>query len=86
MMTKWREVIHLGDVFHNDDMTFEQRRDAIVERIKSSHWYQQYDGNQKLGFIMDDLEEAEDVDWFDEVWNDFYDIADQELIWIDTYD
>jgi hypothetical protein len=30
----WDQKLRLADVFHNDAMTFEQRRDAIVQRIR----------------------------------------------------
>lgn len=31
-MPRWDHKLHLEDVFHNDDLTFEQRRDEIVRR------------------------------------------------------
>ena len=34
----WDRKIRLADVFHNDALTFEQQRDAIVKRIRSSGW------------------------------------------------
>jgi hypothetical protein len=82
---KWRETIHIGDVWKNEEMTLAERRDAIVARIKASHWYKDRDqeGFDDLGMFVEDLALAETVEDFDEIWSAIYDEADYARVWID---
>jgi hypothetical protein len=83
----WSEKIDLKDVFHDKSITFEQRRDAIVARLKMSRWYIDADPDELDGVreIIDcHLAEAEDVDEFDGWWSDLYDHADYARVWIGT--
>lgn len=38
-MTNWKYRINVWDIFHNESMSFEERRDAIVKRIMDSSAY-----------------------------------------------
>lgn len=79
----WEYTINLADVFHNDDMTFEQRRDAIVSRIRNSGWPST--GSYTLRQLVDELAEAQDTDEFDGPWDLIYDEADADRVWIQTF-
>lgn len=79
----WRYTLKLVDVFHDDDMPFEEKRDEIVRRIKAAKFYDP--AGWELGDVMDGLEQAEDVGEFDEAWADFYDWADRERVWVETF-
>lgn len=81
-MVTWAHRLRLKDVFRNEEMTFEKRRDAIVQRIKASSWYT--DDEYDLINTVEELEEASDADQFDEVWNYFYDWADVNRVWVET--
>jgi len=81
----WERRIRVGDIFHNEDLTFEQRRDAIVKRIRASGWIEASTyGFGDLDALVDELADARDADGFDEVWDAIYDIADYDRVWIET--
>lgn len=80
----WSKRINLADVFHNEDLTFIQRRDAIVARIRRSGWLAQYDEYDELTQVVEELSEAENTDEFDGPWDVIYDYADIDRVWIST--
>ncbi len=80
-MPHWAKRIRLGDVFHNETLTFPQRRNRIVEKIRRSGWT---DDNADVADLVDELAETDDVDWFDHVWAAIYDEANADRVWIDT--
>lgn len=81
-MAVWREVISLGDVSHNEGMEFPERRDAIVARLRASQWYKH---NEISHLVEWWLGEAEDEEEFDQWWDELYDLADRDRVWIDTF-
>lgn len=80
----WDRKINLADVFHNDGLTFEQKRDAIVARIRASAWFKQYDEYDDLPQYVEELADTEDNASFNAVWSEIYDIADYDRVWIAT--
>jgi hypothetical protein len=87
-MPHWKHKIYLSDVWKNEDLTFEQQRDAIVQRLRDSSWYRKRDttGFDDLGEFVQDLSEVTDFDSFNEVWYAIYEEADYgHACWIDLY-
>lgn len=80
----WDRRINLADVFHNDEMTFEQIRDAVVAVIRNSGWLDGRDEWDSLVEAVDNLAEAEDDDEFNGWWAEIYDHADYDRVWIAT--
>ncbi|CRY84226.1 hypothetical protein SAMN05421776_12149 [Nocardia farcinica] len=83
----WAETINLAGVFHNDAMTFVQRRDAIVERLRATRWYRNDDPYEFEGVrdIVDDhLAHGEDVNEFYGWWDELYDLANYARVAITT--
>lgn len=80
-MKQWKYTLRLGDLFHNDALTFEEKRDRMVARMKAQPWWNKFDDETWLGH---DLATAADVDEWDEYWDLFYDWADTERIWVET--
>lgn len=79
----WDNKLRLGDVFHSEVLTFEQRRDAIVARIRKARWYDEDD--MTLTEIVENLSCAEDTDEFDGWWSEFYDWCDAgKRVWVET--
>ena len=78
IMTIWRQKIYLGDLFNNN-LPFEERRDRIVERMK------EVDGNKYLDVILEDLANSGSSEEFDSLWDEVYDWADINKVWIDTW-
>jgi len=80
----WDGKLRLADVFHDDALTFEQKRDAIVRRIRATKWFKDYDEYDDLPMFVEELADAEDNTSFNGVWSEIYDIADADRVWIET--
>lgn len=80
----WDRKIRLGAVWRNEGMTFTQRRDAIVAILRASGWLRDRDMFSSLVIAVENLAGAEDADEFDGWWDEIYDIADYDRVWIDT--
>jgi hypothetical protein len=81
-MPTWAKTINLKHVFHNEEMTFTERRDAIVRAIRGSGWP---DANFDVADLLFALARTENVESFDEVWQWIYDEADTERVWLATF-
>lgn len=84
-MKKWKHKLNLADVFHNEDLAFEEIRDIVVSRIKASSFYREAKESMDFEGIVDELGEAETVDQFDFIWDAVYDYADDYDCWIITH-
>lgn len=82
-INRWDHRLNLADVFHNDDLTFEAKRDEIVHRIKAARFYR--DDDWTLWSVVDELADTTDTDDFDNVWDAFYDWADAHRVWVETF-
>lgn len=80
----WDHKITVADFFHNDAMSFEEKRDAIVHRLRTSAWLKGRDEFDNIVEAVDGLANAEDTGEFDGWWDEIYDIADAERVWITT--
>ncbi|WP_329521081.1 hypothetical protein [Spirillospora sp. NBC_01491] len=84
----WDRKINLADVFHNEAMTFEQRRDAIVRTLRASRWVKEHSEQDAFGGlveVVDNLAAAEDIGEFDGWLDELYDHADNDRVWINTH-
>jgi hypothetical protein len=80
----WDERVNLRDVFHNEAMTFEERRDVIVARLRRSRWVRGMDEYDAVPQLLEELAETSDGDEFDGPWDEIYDYADADRVWIGT--
>ncbi|NKY60426.1 hypothetical protein [Nocardia flavorosea] len=81
----WDETIDVSRVWNDDDLSFEEKRDAIVAQFKRSRWFRDDDEFGRVREIVDEeIAYAEDVDEFDGWWDELYDLADYDRIWIKT--
>ena len=80
----WDGTLKLADVFHNDHLTFERKRDAIVGRIRATPWFKDKDEYDDLVYLVEELAETEDNGSFNSLWSDLYDMADADRVWIET--
>lgn len=83
-MTDWKHTLNLKDLFHNEQLTFEQSRDAIVKRLRNSVWFKGKSEFDDLPQAVTELSETSDEQEFDEVWDAIYDEADADKVWIVT--
>jgi hypothetical protein len=81
----WERTVNLREVFHNEEMTFEQRRDAIVRILRASPWLAGRGEFDALVEIVDLLADACDAEEFDGWWSELYDHADYDRVWIATF-
>lgn len=79
MSARWQKRLDLSDVFHNDTLPWPERRDEMVRRVRALDSY-----DTDLQEIADELSEAVDGDEWDSPWDDFYDWADSNCVWVVT--
>lgn len=87
-MAVWREVIEVSAFFQDKGPEFfEENREGIVEALKASRWYREYQetpGEPSLLLCVKELEEADHIADFDYFWNLLYSLADRDRVWIET--
>jgi hypothetical protein len=81
-MTTWNHTIRVSGVFHNDDLPFEVKRDRIVSRLNPLK--DKFPEDWDLEDVILSLSEAEDANDFDLAWDDFYNWADDNRVWVET--
>lgn len=82
-MPSWTHTINLATVFHDEGQTFEQLRDAIVTHIKRSTAYiDEFD--DVVDAIVEALAQTCNTGEFNELWDEFYDWADDNRVWVST--
>lgn len=86
-MPIWKQMVRVGDVFHDDEMTLPEKGKVIVERLRKVREEGvdlDFDG---ILLELGDAAEADDTAWFDGVWTMLYDWADEDhRLWIETID
>ena len=79
IMNSWRARLNLVDVFHDENRSFEERRDEIVKRMRKLPNLDEWQVE-----ITDNLADAPDIPTFDSWWDAFYDWADDNRVWVAT--
>lgn len=74
--------LNLADVFHNSNLTFRERRDAIAHRVQRAPWFDYSDAD--LLDIAAFLADAADTADFEEAWAMFCDWTVGKDIWVVT--
>ncbi len=83
-MPTWTYEVDLSTVFHNETMTFEERRDATVRIIRTSRWFKDSDEHGDLASAVEELADTTGIGEFDMVFSAVYDEADADRAWIKT--
>ena len=83
-MSKWRHIVDVSQVFHEESMTYEGRRDRIVTQLRKLADKMGGADADLLSDLLDDLEGADNEDEFDSFWDEIYDWADDNRVWINT--
>lgn len=81
-MPRWYETVNLRDIFYDETISYESRRNKIVEKIKASRWYKLSGSDSWLHEVVDELRDSGTNREFNRWWSAFYDIADEDRIWI----
>ena len=95
MMAKWAHRMRLGDIWNesaDDGSDWEMTRDATLVRMRGDGWCQQYLSMEHgpldethLGWLLSELEAADSLDEFNEVWDQIYDWADINRLWLQVF-
>ena len=82
----WAFTVRFAPIFHDESLTFEERRDQLVGILRRSKWFKSHEiqCGTHLGEIAEGLADAEDVEEFDGWWDEMYDEADYDRVWIVT--
>jgi hypothetical protein len=101
-MAAWKYKIYVGDIIDlevPDDITWEAKRDAIVQRIVESGAYRNamrlsedmsvveydFDHEEFLGYV-ENLRTAADAEEWDDTMYYVYNYFDDHRIWFDIFD
>jgi len=91
-MANWKMKIDVSPAFsmYEENENFEEFKEELLNILDNEDVYNEIE--EKIGdeeayqysVLVDDLKPTEDEDEFDYTWNDLYDWADENLVWINT--
>ena len=82
----WKHKVSVADVFHDEDLPFEKRRDGVVLALRMSPATSDGLEGEELIVLLEDLAETTNTVEFDSVWDDIYNLADGgKWMWIETH-
>lgn len=91
-MANWVIKLDLSDIWnkYQEDEDFEEFKEALIPRLKEKlEEVQEKLGDDAAMEFEDMISEieynAEDVEEFDYIWQDFYDWADENKVWLGTF-
>lgn len=80
----WAHRIDLHVPFTDDTLHFDQQRDAIVTILRGSRWVTDSPDGSWLRVVIDNLADSDDTDEFNGWFDDLYDLADRDRVWLAT--
>lgn len=83
-MGTWFLTVELGEYWQDEDLPFKDKRDAIVTRLRCSNWRKLTPYPGHFDELLNALGATADADAFDAAFNELYDLADSDGIWIET--
>lgn len=83
-MALWNYTLHLSDIWNDDEMLFQSKRDEIVRRIKTSRFYD-LEWTRELEDAVECLQDSCGPGEWDYAFEMFYDYADTHRVWVDTF-
>lgn len=85
-MAQWTITIDVKEIWSTfQDNGYEKSRDAIVAKIKESRWRDISAHQIRLDDLIEELEESLNLPEFNSIWNELYDLADLDRVWIATF-
>lgn len=85
-MPHWNISINVKDEWeHFQERGYAKSRDLIVEKIKKSRWRDISASQIRLDDLIEELEESLNVHEFNSIWNELYDLADLDRVWLATF-
>lgn len=83
-MARWELTIRFP-FFHDDDLDFGVKRDRIVDKIKNSGWRDITPYPDTFDDLVADLSNSTGTSEFDAWWDELYDLADDDRVWLETH-
>lgn len=92
-MKKWIYTFDVSDLWRNDDLDIVEKGREIAARLRARPWFAKVDADvwggldevaTALESDLTDLPEGEAIAEFNGWWDQLYDIADRESIWVRT--
>jgi len=90
-MANWVIKIDIADIWqkYEDDEDFDAFKEALIPVLQSKVEEVVDELGDGVGMEYEDMiqeiENTEDVDEFDYVWQDMYDWADANMVWLGTF-
>jgi hypothetical protein len=79
----WHYKIRVRETWRDENLTFAERRDTIVARLRASRWFRESSNGFDLSLIADELEAAGNARTFELIWEDLYGHADHDRAWLE---
>lgn len=80
----WERTVNLKGIINNSDMTLLEVRDAAVRAIRASGWVDVRADDEDFILLIEELEECETKEDFNYLFNEVYNYADYDRVWIAT--
>jgi hypothetical protein len=82
-MIPWRYSLDVSDVWKSANLTFDQQKAEIVNRLKRHVWY--FENEELREEVVPGIAAATNVYEFDKWWDILYDLADEDRVWVATF-
>lgn len=83
-VNRWNREVNLIGAYRNDALTLNERAKAVAERIRKSGWVEDTPYPDTFRDLLAELETVETPGEFDAVFDQVYDLADEDRVWIET--
>lgn len=82
----WKHKVEIGDILWEPFDTYEEYRDALVDRFRQNPAIlEDGDNGEELAGLLEELADTTSPEEFDYVWDSIYDLADdRKWLWIET--
>jgi hypothetical protein len=92
-MANWKVRINVADLWrkYEDDEDFDSFKEALLEKLDDEDLYAEItekideEAAYQFSVLVDDLKPCSDVEEFDYAWQNLYDWADYNKVWIATF-
>lgn len=81
----WAHTVDVSSVWRDfDEEQVNASAQSLAALLKASAWYKAYDEFSDLHQAVEELGDADTMEWFDAVWDGIYDLADYDRVWVKT--
>ncbi len=85
-MARWELTVDVSDEWEGfQERGFEESVKRIVDKIKRSGWRDLTPYPDTFDELVARLESSSDIGDFNEWWDELYDLADSDRVWVATF-